>query len=205
LRQNPTPLARDPPPRSPATDVSIRRELCSSGAVASHRPGRARPAFRSGREMTQGAMPSDDPLRVPLAGASPLSRRGRKRLVARRLGGGKEPGELLLRAAWAELRRVKGTGPVWTSACRAPGCSVLPSSMRGLEHPNVAAAGVYRWSGGPGPPSASAKVACVSGPPRRDPAAGQPGCLGRFVSTRPGWDCSRLPGSPDLRSRRARC
>jgi hypothetical protein len=50
--RNPTPLARDPPPRSPATDVSIRRELCSSGAVASHRPGRARPAFGSGREMT---------------------------------------------------------------------------------------------------------------------------------------------------------
>jgi hypothetical protein len=49
---NPTPLARDPPPRSPATDVSIRRELCSSGAMASHRPGRARPAFGSGREMT---------------------------------------------------------------------------------------------------------------------------------------------------------
>jgi hypothetical protein len=58
--------------------------------------------------------------------------------------------------------------------------------------PHVAAAGVYRRSGGPGPPPASAKVACVSGPPRRDPAAGQPGCLGRFVSTRPGWDCSRF-------------
>jgi len=31
--RNPTPLARDPPPRSPATDVSIRCELRSSGAV----------------------------------------------------------------------------------------------------------------------------------------------------------------------------
>jgi hypothetical protein len=49
-------------------------------AVASHRPRRARPGQSpgSGREMTQGAMPSVDPLRVPLAGASPLSRRGRR-------------------------------------------------------------------------------------------------------------------------------
>jgi hypothetical protein len=49
---DPIPLAKDPPPRSPAPGVSARHEIRSSGAVASHRPGRARPGFEAGREMT---------------------------------------------------------------------------------------------------------------------------------------------------------
>jgi hypothetical protein len=67
------------------------------------------------------------------------------RLVAPRLGGGKELGELLLRAAWAEQRRVKGTGPDarWARfrRFRAP---LLDACARA---PYVAAAQVSRRSG----------------------------------------------------------
>jgi len=71
---------KDPPPRSPARDVSIHDEFCRLvrwQATVRDRHDRVSFTWGPAREMTQGAMPSDDPLRVPLAGASPLSRRGR--------------------------------------------------------------------------------------------------------------------------------
>ena len=58
-----------------------------------------------------------EPCRLSTLSAYPL--RGRRLFRGEdgapgsaRLGGGKEPGEFLLRAAWAEHRRVKGTEPV---------------------------------------------------------------------------------------------
>lgn len=52
--RHPTPFEGDPSPRSPATDVSIRRELCAvvPRAVASHRPATGTTGIHSGREMT---------------------------------------------------------------------------------------------------------------------------------------------------------
>jgi hypothetical protein len=63
-----------------------------------------------------------------------------------RLGKGREPGELLLRAAWAEHRRVKGT---WTGirARRAPGDPRAPLLGIDARTPSVADAQVGRRSG----------------------------------------------------------
>jgi hypothetical protein len=44
--------------------------------------------------------------------------------------------------------------------------------------------------------SASAKAACISGSPRREPAAVQPGCLGRFVSAGTSVGLLLLPVRP---------
>jgi len=60
---------------------------------------------------------------------------------------------------------------------------VLPSSSPMLEHPLSPMLRLVAGLETETTVSASAKAACISGSPRREPAAVQPGCLGRFVST----------------------
>jgi hypothetical protein len=98
------------PPRSPARSVSTPCELCLPGALAETASVRDEPGrVQSGREMTPRSHAFCRPSpRTPCGGVASFEART-VRLMAQRLGGGKEPGELLLRAAWAEHRRVKGT------------------------------------------------------------------------------------------------
>lgn len=85
-----------------------------AGTLASREPSSARGCRLRPRSLRvdeadeeRGAMPSDDSPLVPLAGASPLSQRGRTRKRSPRRE--KEHGTLLPRAARAERLRVKGT------------------------------------------------------------------------------------------------
>lgn len=73
---------------------------------------------------------------------------------------------------------------------------MLPSSMRVLEHPMSPPPRYIAGLETGTTTLASAKAACVSGPPRRGPAAVPPGCLGRFVSTVSGVGLLRLPVRP---------
>lgn len=97
------PLRMSPPFASSACLVR-GRSPSSSGTSAT--------GFYAGREMTPRSHAFCRPSpRTPCGGVASFEART-VRLMAQGLGGGRELGELLSRAAWAEPRRVKGTGPV---------------------------------------------------------------------------------------------
>ena len=123
------------PPRSPAPSVSTPCEFCLSRAraeTASVQDEHDR--VRAGREMAPRSHAFCRPSpRTPCGGVASYEART-VRYLAPGLGGGREPGQLLPRAAWAEHRRVKGAG-TGIRAWRSPVDPVLPSSFSMLEHP----------------------------------------------------------------------
>jgi len=83
----------------------------------------------SGREMTprNHAFCRPSP-RTPCGGVASFEARTVRLMAPASVEGGSS-GNCFSERAWAEHRRVKGTGPV-TRLTRFPGCSVLPSSIR---------------------------------------------------------------------------
>jgi hypothetical protein len=148
----------------------------------------------SGREMTPRSHAFCRPSpRTPCGGVASFEARTVRLMAPASVEGGSS-GNCFSERAWAEHRRVKGTGPV-TRWARFPGVPCSPPRY-GARAPSVAAAQVSLGLETGTTTPASAKVACVSGSPRRAPAAVQPGCLGRFVSTGTDVGLLRLSDRP---------
>ena len=170
------------PPRSPAPSVSTRLEVCC--LVRLRRPqasGDERGRVQSGREMTPRSHAFCRPSpRTPCGGVASYEART-VRLVAPASVEGRSPGNCFSGQHGPSIAELRARGPGY--ALGAPGDPRAPLLVTMLEHPLSPTPGESSvWRPGPAVP-VSAKAACVSGSPRRDPTAVQPGCLGRFVST----------------------
>jgi hypothetical protein len=127
--------------------------------------------------------------RTPCGGVASFEARTARLMAAASVEGGSS-GNCFSERAWAEQRRVKGTRPedalgaLPVVPCSPPRCVA--------RAPHVTAAQVRRRSGDRDHHACVGQGCLRSGPPRRDPAAGQPGCLGRFVSTRTSVGLLRL-------------
>jgi hypothetical protein len=131
-------------------------------------------------------MPSVDPLRVPLAGASPLARRGRcaRWRPPRWREGARDiavPGSMG-RAPPSEGHGIRRVVTVVRSRFRRD--SVLPSSMRALEHPLSSSPGQLRgWS--PGSPAGDDRDCLLFRAPAKEPGCSTVRVLGslrKFVN-----------------------
>jgi hypothetical protein len=131
-------------------------------------------------------MPSVDPLRVPLAGASPLARRGRCarwrpprwREGARNIA---VPGSMG-RTPPSEGHGIRRVVTVVRPRFRRD--SVLPSSMRAFEHPLSSSPGQFRgWS--PGSPAGDDRDCLLFRAPAKEPGCSTARVLGslrKFVN-----------------------
>lgn len=160
------PLARAPggsPSRSPSSGLLDLARVVSACADAA----------REGREMTprNHAVCLSSP-RPPRGGVAAFAARTAC-AMARCLGGGREPGALLPRAAWAEHRRVKGTGSGESRpfcGCGSGGIPCSPprcvySSTLCRRRPGLSGAGAQDH------PPATTEIICSPGSPRRGPDA----------------------------------